>query len=190
MISEFSTHVKSSNNNARILFFSLLGASVAIVIAYTLSPLYKGVIGMCALIAIVAAVFVYTKFLSSVFYYDITFDYRGEPIFVVRQITGKRQSTLARLSLRDIRKIEMETRAQRKAHKVSRGFKKYTYFPTLSPDESCRLTVISSYEKSEVQIECTKEFSEMLRAYCVEAKTYVISEDEDYEEKSENTDEN
>ena len=179
MISEFSTHVKSSNNKARTLFFSLLLASVAIVCAYMLSPLYKGVIGMCALITIVSAVFVYTKFLSSVFYYDITFDYRGEPIFVVRQITGKRQSTLARLSLRDIRKIEMETREQRKAHKVAAGYKKYVYFPTLSPEHSCRLTVISAYEKSEVQIECTLEFSEMLKAYAQEAKTFVVSEDED-----------
>lgn len=181
MIREFSARVKQSNNNARVLFFSLLGASAAAVVGYMLSPVYNGVIGMGALILIVATVFVYTKFLSSVFFYDITFDYRGEPIFVVRQVTGRRQSTLARVGLRDIREVKMESAAERKAHKTPVGYRKYTYFPTLGPAESCRLTVIGPYEKSEVLIECTPEFAEMLREYSRLALDYVINDEDDYE---------
>lgn len=179
MINEFSTHVKQTNGKARTLFFCLLGASIAAAAAYMLTPVYRGVVGMGALIIIVATVFVYTKFLSSVFYYDITFDYRGDPIFVVRQVTGRRQSTLARLSLRDIRSVVMESAAERKAHKTPFGFRKYTYFPTLAPDTNCRLTVVGPYESAEVLIECTPEFAQMLRTYAEEAKDYLLNDEED-----------
>ena len=181
MISEFSTHVRQTNNKARTLFFCLLGASALAAGGYVITPVYKGVVGMAALIIIVAAVFVYTKFLSSIFYYDITFDYRGEPLLVVRQITGRRQSTRARVGLKDIRAIKMESAEERKAHKTPMGYRKYTYFPTLGPSVSCRMTVISQYESSEVLIECTEEFAEMLRRYSEEAKTYEIREDADEE---------
>ena len=76
----------------------------------------------------------------------------------------------------------LESAEQRKARKTPIGYRKYVYFPTLGPAQSCRLTVLSVYEKSEVFIECSKEFADMLREYAEIAKTYEINEEEDYEE--------
>ncbi len=186
MIREFSSRVNASNNKAKLAFFALLGAAALVTVVYMLVPVYKGVVGTGVLVLIVAAVFIYSKYLGSVFFYDITFDYRGEPILVVRQVTGRRQSTLARVGLREIRSVSMEDAAARKAHQTPKGYKKYVYTPTLGPDTTCRLTVVGAYESSEVVIECSPEFAEMLRAYAAEAKTMTFSEyDEEGEEGSE-----
>ena len=182
MIREFSTRVKATNNNAKITFFILLGVAAALTATYIFIPVYKSIVGVVDMVAIVAAVAIYSKYVSASYFYDITFDYHGEPLFVVRQVTGRRQTTLARVGLREIREIKMETAEERKAHKTPQGFRKYVYTPTLGPTLTCRLTAKSAYESSEVIIECTPEFAEMLSSYVEDAKVNDYSdyaEDED-----------
>ena len=181
MIKEFSARVNPSNNKARTVFIALLVSAAIVTLVYMWAPLYKGIIGTVDIALIAAAVFIYTKYMSSIFYYDITFDYRGEPILVVRQITGRRQSTLARVGLREIRSVEMETAASRKEHKTPLGTRKYVYTPTLAPETTCLIKVITPYETSEIRIECSDQFAEMLRAYSSEAKTMIFSPDDEEE---------
>ena len=64
MISEFSAKAKSKNNNAKILFFALLGLAVATVAVYISLDKFKGVVGLFAVAFITAAVFIYTKYMS------------------------------------------------------------------------------------------------------------------------------
>lgn len=177
MITEFSTRAKSSNNNARIAFFLLLGASVAVFAAYFISPLYKGIIGLVGIALITAAVLIYTKYVSCEYYYDVTHDSDGTPVFVVRQITGKRQSTLCRIAVSDIVTAKMESTAVRRAHRTPMGYRKYAYFPTLVPSETCRLTVSNRYEKAEILIEVNEEFKNLILSYAVEARATAIDEE-------------
>ena len=61
MINEFSARVKNSNNNARVAFIAFLVAGGATVLAYSIIPTYKGVVGLVAVALLTAAVLVYTR---------------------------------------------------------------------------------------------------------------------------------
>ena len=170
MIGEFSARVKSSNNKARVAFFLLLSLSTAVFVAYFISPLYKGIIGLFGIALITAAVLIFTKYVSAEYYYDITRDADGTPVFVVRQLTGKRQSTLCRIGLSDIVGAKMENAAERRAHKTPVGYRKYVYLPTLMPSITCRLTVSNRYERAEIIIEVGEDFKNLLLSYSAEAR--------------------
>jgi len=170
VINEFSAKAKASNNNARVAFFTLLSAGIVSALVYMIVPVYKGIVGLVVVALLTAAVLIYTRYIAPIYYYDITSDYEGTPIFVVRQVTGKRETTLARISLADITAVKLEGADERRAHKTEMGVRKYFYTPTLSPDVTCRISARSRYEKSEVVIEVTEEFAEMLRAYAAEAR--------------------
>ena len=169
MIREFSIKLKPTNNKARTVFVSCMIAAFLLIMLSTLVELYHGLVSLVGMIFLVAAVTVYTKYLSVVFYYDITLDSEGTPLFLVRQTIGKRQTTLCRIGLAEIKKVEKEDRSARKAHKTPTGFRKYAYLPTLDPDVVYRLTSVSRYEKSELIIEISDELAELIRSYSLEA---------------------
>ena len=179
MIREFSAKAKPSNNKAKVAFFVLLAIAVALTVVYMVVPLYKGIIGIVIIGIIAAVVLIYTKYIGSVYYYDVTFDYSGAAVFVVRQITGKRQSTLARIALSEIISIEKETAEQRRAHKTPIGHIKYSYLPTLMPSVAYRITSRSRYEKSEILVEITEELAMLLSDYSKEAREFALSEDDE-----------
>lgn len=170
MITEFSVNPTPTNNKAKIIFFGCLAAGAACTVVYFIAELYKGLIGLGAMAFIIAAVFIYTRYMAPRFYYDITFDSAEQPVFVVRQKTGKRESTLCRIDLFTITKIERETRQERRSHKTPMGYVKYVYTPTLMPEVTYRITSISRYEKSEIIIEGNDDFSALLLRNAQEAK--------------------
>lgn len=170
MINEFYSHIKPSNNKAKRLFITLLTLGGLITLVYMIADRFKGIIGLFALAAIVGAVFIYTKYVGVEYYYDITHDSAGSAVFVVRQLSGKRQTTLCRLDLHSIVKVERLTAAEKKAHRAEAGYKKYFYLPTLSPDSVTLITVHSPHEYAEITIEAPDEFADMLRRYSREAR--------------------
>lgn len=178
MIRDISVHAKPSNNNAKLLFYILLVLTAASTVVYLAIERYKGVVGLVALVFVTALVFVYNKYLSSKYYYDVTTDSLGS-IFVVRQVIGKRQSTLCKISLSGIVKITKETAEERRAHKTPAEYRKYVYTPTLSPKTGYRITSVSRYEKAEIVVEISDEFAALLSEYAEEARNIeMISEDE------------
>lgn len=143
---------------------------------------YRGVVGMFAIGAITTGILMYTKYVSVKFYYDILTEGYDEPLFIVRQLVGKRQVTLARVYLADVSEIVRESKAERKAHKRDRMTRLYVFGPTLSPDVSYRMYVKSRLEASELLLEGSEDFFEMLRGYVTEAKEIraKIDEEEEY----------
>jgi hypothetical protein len=115
--------------------------------------MYKGIVALAGAILLVVGITVYSKYLASVYYYDITKDANGTPVFVVRQIMGKRESTLCRIDVADIISVTHETSAERRNHKTPAGYLKYVYTPTLMPKATSRLIVEGQYEKAEIVIE-------------------------------------
>lgn len=178
MVNDFSVHAKPSNNNAKIAFFVFLGLTAISTVVYLAIEQYKGLVGVVALIFVTLVVFVYNKYLSAQYYYDITSDSIGN-VFVVRQIIGKRQTTLCRINLSSIIKIEKEGKKERKAHKTPMQYKKYVYTPTLFPKIAYRITSVSRYEKAEIIIEVSDEFASLLSEYAKEARAVEMLEDEE-----------
>lgn len=169
---EFSVKLTPSNNKARIAFIATLVGAFLLFALSTLLPLYKGLVSLGGMACLVAALTLYTKYISPVYYYDFTDDGYGTALFVVRQVIGKRQSTLCRISFGEIKKVERETPESRRAHKTPAGYRKYSYMPTLIPELSYRLTIENNYEKAEILIEVSDELARMIESY---AKTQRAS---------------
>lgn len=178
MITEFSVHPKPRNNNAKIAFLITFLISCAGFVTYFFMERFRGLVGLFSLMMLVTAILFYTKYISPVFYYDITFDSEGTPIFVVRKRVGKRETTLCRIDIADIVSVNHEMRAERRAHKTPSGMLKYVYAPTMFPSDVYRITVKGRYEKSEIIIEASEEFSELLRNYSEEARLMRLSGEE------------
>lgn len=174
MIREFSVKPKPSNNKARTAFILCTVSSFALVTLSTLLPLYKGLVSLAGVALLTVALALYTKYIAPVYFYDITFDSVGTPLLVVRQQTGKRHTTLCRISLHEIVKIEKQSKKQRREHKTPYEVKKYSYLPTLDPAEVYRITTSGRYERAEILIESSEGFAELLISYSAEARdTYT-----------------
>ncbi len=170
MIREFSAKPRQSNNKARVAFIACTSVGFALALLSTFISLYRGLVSLGSIILLASSVVLYTRYIAPIYYYDIMITDEGEPLFVVRQQTGKRQTTLCRIALYEIVKVEKESSDQRRKHKTIGGVKKYSYMPTLDPSESYRLTVNGSYEKAEILIEAGDEFASILSSYVVEAR--------------------
>lgn len=177
MIREFSASPKPSNNKARTASCALLAAAIFIFFVSMSIPYYRGVVSFFAMVLLILGIFIYTKYISPIYYYDIMMDSEGTPLFIVRAMNGKRETTLCRIGLAEIRKIEREDRAERRAHKTPKGYVKYAYLPTLDPNSTYRLTTASRYEHAEIIIEASDEFASLLRVYSIEAREMLESEE-------------
>lgn len=178
MIGDFSVQPKQSNNNAKIVMWVFFAVSALLFGASAAIPVYKGVVGTAGLISLVTAILMYTKYISVTFYYDVLTAGLEEPLFVVRQLVGKREVTLARVALADIVDIKRETAKERRAHKRSNTTALYVYAPTLSPAVSYRMLVRSYSERSEIILEGSDEFFEKLIELAREAKALRQEQDE------------
>ena len=99
MIREFSIKAKSANGKARTAFIVCMLFAFGLVMVSAIIDRYKGLVSMAAVGFLSLAIVIYTKYLASTYFYDITIDSSGIPLFVVRQQTGKRHSTLCRIAL-------------------------------------------------------------------------------------------
>lgn len=178
MIREFSVKPKPSNNKARYAFIASLTLSFALVSISTLIESYKGIVSLCGVGLLCIAMVLYTKYIAPIFFYDITFDSAGAPVFVVRQQIGKRHTTLCRIGLSEIVRIDKENATERRAHKTPMGVIKYSYLPTLDPAVSYRITTSGRQERAELLIECTEEFAGLLSSYAAEARENYAETDE------------
>ncbi len=170
MIKEITVNPKPRNNKAKLFFTVGMIITALSFILYCTMDKYRGIVGVIAIMAVSISVLIYTKFVAVDFYYDVTFDSDDAPIFVVRQITGRRQTTLCRIDIADIYDIKHETAAERKAHKRKNGTKLYVYAPTLLPEDSYRVVAKNRYDSFEMIIECDEEFASLLSAYAAEAR--------------------
>ena len=177
MISEITVSPRPSNNKARHLFFILMILAVTAAAVYLSIPNYKGIIGLVCLVFIVAAIYIYNRYMATKYYYDVMLDASGTPLFLVRSVVGKRATTLCRVELSSIIGITTITAEERKNHKAPDGFVKYYYAPTMDPDRITLLTVSSRYERAEISIEVSDEFITLLTSYVKEAREFHVEEE-------------
>ena len=151
MIRDFSVKLKPTNNKAKRTFIVCLILAFAFFIVSAVLPIYNGLVGLISLVFLVIALNAYTKYLSCTYYYDITADSDGTPLFIVRQIVGKRETTLCRIELADVVSLDREDRETRRKHTTPKELSKFNYSPTLDPDVSYRMITNGRYEKAEIK---------------------------------------
>ena len=191
MISEMTITPKAENNKAKT-FVAVLGTLGAFVFGISMFvELYSGLIALAAMLMIVAALTIAVKYLLSEFKYEIL-NADGEWLFVVGQRSGKRYTTLCRVSLASVvsikkkvigkkEKLDAYDRLQRlngfRYFKSYQNYQRYTYIPTLMPESYYVMTVASRYEKAKISLQLTDEMAELLRSYAEEAR--LLSPDDD-----------
>ena len=178
MINESTVRPKPQNNNAKIAFLLTMLAFLLSVAAYMFMEKYKGVVGLVAMCFLTTSILFYTKYIAPVFMYEILIADDGTPLFIVRQQTGKRIATLARFDIGDIRDAKIESRQERKNHKIPGGVLKYNYGPTLNPPKACRIFLKSRYETAEILVEVSEEYKDMLLSYAKIAKEMRLDDEE------------
>lgn len=164
----FSVRPLPQNKIAPILCFSAAGAGACITFAYLTAEKYRGILGILAIALITVAVFVYVKFLSSSYIYEVSADNPDDPLLVVTRRTGKRLTTLCRVAMADITDVRYEHRGEK--HKTPYGTKKYVYCPTLCPPARIRLSEKNKYETAEILIEGTEELAAYLASAAKSAR--------------------
>ncbi len=177
MINEFSVSPRPSNNKARHLFFIFLILAATAAAIYIPITRFKGIVGVVCLLFIVAAIYVYNRYMAMKYYYDVMIDSAGTPLFIVRNVIGKRESTLCRVELSAIVGVKRLTGEERKKHTTPAGYVRYFYHPTLAPDSVCVVTVSSRYERAEITIEANDELVNLLSAYATEARSLFPDEE-------------
>lgn len=178
MIREFSVRPMPKNKNARTLFFILLAAAVATVAVSYFLTLYKGIVQLVALILLVFAVMVYTRYLGAVYSYEVTHDSDTTPIFVVCRFSGKRCTTLCRVDLADIADIEVLTAAAYRAYKPNEKTLRYKYTPTLFPEEVHLMKVRSFHERADIFLELSAECRDTLLSFAADARAQRCANEE------------
>lgn len=177
MIREFAVRPMPKNKKARTLFFILLSAAAATVIASYFLTSYKGIVQLGSLILLVSAVVIYTRYLGSVYSYEVTYDSDETPIFVVCQLSGKRRTSLCRVDLADIVEISLLSAEAYRAYKTEPGMKRYNYTPTLFPEEVYLMKVRSRTERADVFLELSAECRDTLLAYAATARSLRTEDD-------------
>ena len=170
MISPIIIKPEQQNNKAKHIFFACLGSAIISIALYTMLPQYNGIVGIVALGFITAAIYLYNRYLCAAYYYEVTMDSSGSPIFVISQTVGKRQTTLCRVDLSSIILVKAMSIEERKSYKPASDVARYFYSPTLSPERVYLLEVRSPYEKADVFVELTDEQAAIISAYAKEAR--------------------
>ena len=175
----FTYKATPQNKRAIYLFIAFAIGAVAFTILYLNMIQYRGLVGFVAMIFIVAAVFMYTRYMAAEYHYDVLVE--GESrLFVVRHRLGNRETTMCRIDLHSILSVERQTKEERKAHTTPAEYKKYSYSPTVAPEVTYLITSSSRTEKAEITIEANDEFAATLMRYVSEIKAEYPT-DEEYE---------
>lgn len=169
---------KPSNNNAYHIFFALLLSTVGAIAASYFVHRYRGVVQFAGVLLLVTALLIYVRFIAARYSYEIATDTEGTPLFVVRQQTGKRITTLCRIALAEIVSVTPESRAERRAHKTPKDVRRYFYTPSIAPAKSVRIYAVNRYEKAEIVIEANDDYLALLRSDIEEAKAIAAASED------------
>lgn len=178
MINEYSVSPKPSNRKAIYVSFLSFAITVVLVALYSSIELYRGIVGVFALIFLTVGIFIFTKYIGPKMYYEIMIDSDGVPLLIVRDVIGKRGTTYSRVELHTIVSAEKLEGDSLKRFKCKEGFTKFTYSPTFMPDSLYCFNIVSRYEKAHVLLEVSDEFASLLMKYAEEAKSMVIDDAE------------
>ena len=192
MISEFTLRPQAQNKKSVYMFTAFMLGAAASVVLYINMKVYRGMIGLVAMMFIIAAIFMYTRYMAAQYFYDVTV-LDGEPLFVIRHKLGRRETTMCRIAVADIVSIEKQDKQKRRDHKTPVEYKRYFYSPTLDPEITYLIIARSRYEKAEITVEANDEFAATLLRDAEIARTEYKRvddlDDEDYTDiTSDNTD--
>ncbi len=165
---DFTYRPKTKVREARLVMLGALIISALLVIASVISPKYKGIISLFAVIALVCVVYIYTRYLAPQYAYAVMTSGEGEALLVITKNVGKSLSTLAMIRLYEITSVERVTDEAGKA--AARDERKYNFCPSMTPDEVYAVRSSDRYEKRLMLLEINEAVAKRLSEYAKIAK--------------------
>lgn len=180
MISEFTLKPTAQNKKSTYFFIGFMVGAVGAIVAYMLVEQRRGLIGMVAMMLIIAAIYMYTRYMAAQYFYDVTV-IGDTPMFIVRHKLGRRETTMCRIDIGSIVSVERQTKEQRRAHKIPVDHASFAYSPTLDPEITYLIISRSRTEKAEITIEANDEFAATLMRYADMLRQDYIDEQNEEE---------
>ena len=179
MISEITARAKP---NSRVQYY-LSGALFAVgIVGFLLTNLldrYVGVAQFCAILPIIAAIFILVKYCLSTPTYDISFNDEGRAMLVVRSVSGRRFHPVCFAFLAHVTSVTAETPEERGAHKTASGCALYTSTASMRPTLTYRVSADTHGSHKEIVLECSEEFANLIRTYAIEAREIEKDSEDD-----------
>lgn len=163
---DFTYRPKSDKKGAIIVMSALLVFSLGIVVASVVSPNYKGVISLLAVIALMVCVYIFVRYITSDYAYAVINTDTETPMLIVTRTVGKRTSTLSAIALSSVYAIE-EVKGEPRREKYER---KYNFCQSFSPKLAYILRVKTRYESFTAHLEISEEVAKRLLEYIEIAK--------------------
>ena len=156
MLRETVYKPKPTNDSAKRMLIGCSVSALAFVAAANLTPKFSGIVWLVAFCFIVASIYVYNKYVGAEYCYEIA-EY-GTPTLIVSLTVGKTSKTMARIDIDSITDIKRMSSEEFRKYKSEKGITKYTYHPTMIPDEVYLLSMRSTYENADIFIEASDAF--------------------------------
>ena len=170
---DFTYRPKSDKKGAFIAMSALLAVALAVVVASVVSPSYKGVISLVAVILLCICVYIFVRYLASDYAYAVVNTDTDAPLLIVTRTVGKRTSTLSSIALSSVNSVE-EIKGEPSRVRYER---KYNFCQSFSPKLAYVLRVKTRYEQFTAHLEIPKEVADRLVRYIEIAKTKDTEEE-------------
>lgn len=177
MMPAISMSRRAENKRALYLLIAFLIGAVAFSVLYIVMTVYRGLIGLAAMIFFIGTIFIYTKHVAVEYVYSIT-NFDTSPMLTVVHKVGKRETTMCGIYLSGIVSVEKLSGNEMRSVKADREYAKYNYCPTMGPDFAYLITYTMRSEKAKVLLELTDEFAAELQRLAREYS--VASEDDEF----------
>ena len=175
-MNNISMSARAKNKSALYMLIAFLIGAAAFSVLYIVMTVYRGVVGLAAMIFFIGAIFIYTKHVAVEYVYSIA-NFDTSPMFTVVHRVGKREMTMCGIFLSGITSIERLTLKELRSVKPDREYVRYNYCPTMGPEYVYVITYAMRGEKAKVMIEATDEFAAELQR-CVEMCAARLEDDE------------
>ncbi len=173
---------KAQNEKGRRIFIISMIAFATTFAASLLLPKYSGIVQLVSLVFLCISLYFYTRYVASVYSYEVTSDSDGATVFIVRQTAGKRSTTHCRMTLSSLVRAEQLNADEMKLYRKNRRTKAkhteqdaapehlwpdadvsfYDYCVTYSPDTATLLCFRSYSERADLLVELSEEFRALL----------------------------
>ena len=146
----------------------LLALSVPFIIASVTADKYRGLFSIGSVVFLIAATFVFSKYIAGEYAYAVIYKGEDNPEFLVTRTIGKRVTTLYNVPMSHIYKVCKKD----KSVPTEVGAKKYSFTATLLTKEVYIIKSRSRYGQETVFIEATDEVASRIYEYAKKAVLY------------------
>ncbi len=158
----YSVRATAHNYTGNILFSTLATFTLLILLVSMVFLEYIGIASSLSLVSGSGAIFIFVKYVSVIYTYEISDIGTAHPILTVRQIIGKKIITHLSLDISDIKTISLQNKKDIKLYKREKDAYKYTYMPTLVPNKRLYLRYENDFEKADIFLESDEYFNKLL----------------------------